>query len=82
MVPWSIRRVTGLPLNAKLHKMQQNTHQPKKGQSISPTRKGPDMGFHSSKTQFTSCSTQIVVGQRLRMLFHSFALSFQAAATI
>ena len=26
MVPWSIRRVTDLPPNAKLHEMQQNTH--------------------------------------------------------
>ena len=26
MVPWSITRVTDLPLNAKLHEMQQNTH--------------------------------------------------------
>ena len=26
MVPWSIRRVTSLPPNAKLHEIQQNTH--------------------------------------------------------
>ena len=26
MVPWSIRRVTDLPLNAKLREMQQNMH--------------------------------------------------------
>ena len=26
MVPWPIRRVTDLPLNAKLREMQQNTH--------------------------------------------------------
>ena len=26
MVPWSIRRMTNLPLNTKLREMQQNTH--------------------------------------------------------
>ena len=28
MVPWSIKRVTNLPPNAKLHEMQQNTQRP------------------------------------------------------
>ena len=55
MVPLTIRRVTDLPPNAKLHELQQNTHRvgyphletgrsiftAKRGQSISPTRKGP-----------------------------------------
>ena len=56
MVPWSIRRVTDLPLNAKLCEMQQNTHgvvqliraatpdvphQTPTTQYISPTGTGP-----------------------------------------
>ena len=38
MVPWSMRRVTDLPPNAKLREMEPPTG---RGQCISPTEKGP-----------------------------------------
>ena len=71
MVPWSIKRVIDLPLNAKWHEMQQNTH-------ALVQLLGPPRHIFLTKPQSHSCPNKC----SMCALYHPYTSSHTTVVTI